>query len=276
MATNNIGKATSGSPFRPPPAVIWNNMVDAGVAFAEGRFDAGSQPPIRPRSTDIIKIFNDSGASRSKGHILRIDGKALTTISDESLWLTGVEPTDDGYFGILKEPVVDQGIAPLQVSGCCFAVVDVSDITHTRATAVAGEYILVSADDGPLEILYAPGSTGEQDCVVRFAAVGGTPTQIISFAIVSSDPTLRSALVEVRQKTFTGLAYGEDPDTNTLTVYDTDGCWLNEPNVDLTGRLGKAVLQFVDAEAEAAHFEYDVPEKYFNVLTLCCANLDCS
>lgn len=100
--------------------------------------------------------------------------------------------------------------------------------------------------------------------------------QIISFAIVSSDPTTRSALVEVRQRTGAGLAYGEDPDTNTLTVYDTDGCWLNEPNVDLTGRLGKAVLQYVDAEAEAAHFDYDVPEKYFNVLNICCANLDCS
>lgn len=252
-------------------------MIDAGQAFADGRFNNGAQPPIRPRSTDIIKVFNDSGGSRVKGQILRIDGKALTTISDESIWLTGVEPTDDGYFGILKEPVVNQGIAQLQVSGCCMAVVDVSDAGHTRAKASAGEYVLISADDGPLEILYAPGSTGEQDCVVRFASVGGSSTQIISFSINSSDPLTRSADVEIRQRSFAGTVYGSTLDDTNVIVYDTDGCYLNEPNVDLTGRLGKAVLMLVDDEAAATHFadSYEVPEKYWNVLSLCCPHFTC-
>lgn len=200
MATNNIGKATSGSPFRPPPAVIWNNMVDAGVAFGDSKFDAGAQPPIRPRSTDIIKIKNDSGGDRSKGQILKIEGKALGTITDESIWLLGIEPTDDCYFGILKEPISDEKLGAIQVSGCCMAKVDISDVDHTRAIALAGEYVLASSDTGPIEILYAPSSTGEQDCVVRFTGAT-TETAVVldaALAVASQSKTgASSALARV-------------------------------------------------------------------------------
>lgn len=108
------------------------------------------------------------------------------------------------------------------------------------------------------------------------ATKSASGAQIISFAIVSSDPTNRSALVEIRQRTFSGTVYGSTLEDSVVTVYDTDGCYLNEPNVDLTGRLGKAVLMFVDAEAEALHFPgYFVPEKYWNVLSLCCPSMVC-
>jgi len=101
-------------------------------------------------------------------------------------------------------------------------------------------------------------------------------SKIISFSIISSDPTLRSAQVEIRQRSFIGTVFGSTLDDTVVTVYDTDGCYLNEPNVDLTGRNGKAVLMYVDSEAEAAHFpDYDVPTQYWNVLSLCCPNVVC-
>ena len=112
----------------------------------------------------------------------------------------------------------------------------------------------------------------------RWTPRGGEDTgaKIISFAIVSSDPTLRSAQVEIRQRTFPGTVYGSTLDDSVVVVYDTDGCYLNEPNVDLTGRLGKAVLMFVDAEAQAAHFPTGtVPQKYWNVISLCCPSIVC-
>ena len=167
------GKASPGSPFKPPAAVIWNNMVDAGRAWADSRLNGGAPNPIRPRETDIIKAKNTSGAARRLGEILRIDGKAIETVTDENKWLLGVEPTDDGYFGILKEPVENNGLASLQVSGCCMALVNVTDADHKRATSAEGEYVLQSGDDGPIEILFAPEGTGEKTCVVRFAGSGG-------------------------------------------------------------------------------------------------------
>lgn len=113
----------------------------------------------------------------------------------------------------------------------------------------------------------------------RWQRVGGSGggMEIISFSINSSDPLTRSADVEIRQRSFAGTVYGSTLDDTNVIVYDTDGCYLNEPNVDLTGRLGKAVLMLVDDEAAATHFadSYEVPEKYWNVLTLCCPHFTC-
>jgi len=180
------GKVSPGDDFNPPPAVIWNNMVDAGRAWADSRLNAGAPNPIRPRETDIIKAKNTSGAARRLGEILRISGKAIETVTDENKWLLGVEPTDDGYFGILKEPAAISGIASLQVSGCCMALVNVTDADHKRATSAVGEYVLQSGDEGPIEILFAPDGTGEKTCVVRFAGGGGSGgTHEIWFTIES-------------------------------------------------------------------------------------------
>ena len=174
MATGNTeGKGSSGAKFRVPPANVWNNMVDAGNAYALSKLDSPGGPPTRPRATDIIKIQNTSGAARRTGEILKIEGKALDTITAEHIWLIGVETTEDCYFGILRKPVADDGIEQLQVSGACLALVDIADVEHTKAKVAVGSYVLESSDSGPLEILYAPETTGEQTCVVRFAGGGG-------------------------------------------------------------------------------------------------------
>lgn len=105
----------------------------------------------------------------------------------------------------------------------------------------------------------------------------GGETQIIAFNIVSSDPDVRSALVDIKQRSFQGQVYGSILVDTVVTVYDTDGCYLNEPNVDLTARRGKAVLMYTDAEAEELHFSSGtVPEKYWMVTSICCPSNDCN
>jgi hypothetical protein len=199
MTPNTTGKASPGSPFRPPPAAIWNNMIDAGQAFANSQQNSGAPNPTRSRPTDIIKILNDSAADRRKGEILKIEGKAIEDITDEHIWLKGVEPTDHCYFGILKEPVADHGIGALQVAGCCMALVDVIDTDHTRARVDAESYVLVSDDEGPLEILYHPDDTGEQQCVIRFVTSNRLRVAIIGSltAPTSSGGTPTTCLVAV-------------------------------------------------------------------------------
>ena len=173
MPANNAGKASPGSPFVPPPAVIWNNMVDAGRAWADGQLNNGAPTPNRPRATDLIRIKNDCGANRERGEILLISGKAITDLAEESIWLLGDTPTANGYFAILKQPIQSGEVGTAQVSGCCLAIVDMLDADHTRAKPSAGEYLLESSTDGPIEIIYSPGLTGEQECVVRFGSSGG-------------------------------------------------------------------------------------------------------
>jgi len=174
MQSNSDGKASPGSPFKPPAARIWNNMIDAGRAWADGRLNRGAPGATRPRETDIIKLKNTSGELRRKGEILKVQGKAITDLTSESIWLLGVEPTDECYFGILKRPVDMNGVEDTHVSGACMALVNIIDADHTRAEAVDGEFVLQSSDSGPIEILYAPDETGEQECAVRFSGSGGS------------------------------------------------------------------------------------------------------
>ncbi len=116
----------------------------------------------------------------------------------------------------------------------------------------------------------------QQRIVVAGGGRGGE-TQIINFQIVSNNPTTRTALVQIEQRAFTGAVYGSDLEDTVVYVYDTDGCYLNEPSVDLTARRGKAVLMYTDDSAAELHFpdDYDPPAKYWCVLSICCPNVAC-
>lgn len=132
---------------------------------------------------------------------------------------------------------------------------------YSNFSAVTGDLVSVILEEGE----YTPVSPGS-----------GGGTQILSFQVVSSDASTREALVLIQQRSFSGGAYGSSLGDTVVTVYDTDGCYLNEPNVDLTGRRGKAVLMYVDTEVEETHFPGGYPPvKYWNVLSLCCPQDRC-
>ena len=111
----------------------------------------------------------------------------------------------------------------------------------------------------------------------QFHGTGGGANWI-RFQIVSSDHTTASALVLIRQRSFTGAAYGSSlADTVIDSVYDTAGCYLNEANVELTGRSGFAMLMLTDSEAIDLHFGgYTGPAWYWMVTGICCPSLDCN
>lgn len=177
MAPTTVGKVSPGDPLRAPPAVIWNGMIDAGLAFAEHQLSSSAPPPTRARSTDLVKLKNSSGDVRRKGEILKIDGKVIERVSDEFLWLDGYEPTLSCRFGILRAPATDGEVVSAQVSGVGMALVLVTDANHTHAYPVGSSYVLRSGNAGPVEIVYAPDGTGELECVVRF--VGGPGVRVV-------------------------------------------------------------------------------------------------
>lgn len=250
MPSNNAGKASPGSPFVPPPAVIWNNMVDAGRAWADSQLSNGAPPPNRPRPTDLIRIKNDCGADRDRGEILLISGKAITDLAEESIWLLGDTPTADGYFAILKEPIQSGDVGTAQVSGCCLATIDVSSTGHTRAKAAAGLYVLESASDGPLEILYSPGTTGEVECVVRFASSGGGgAASLFRFELTANYSSGTSVAATI--KTMAGSTVGTG-----VSLQDPEAIFLGLPS----GSKGYCISQdgsyYAVQAACAAEAEY--------------------
>ncbi len=106
---------------------------------------------------------------------------------------------------------------------------------------------------------------------------GGGDSNAFLFQIVSSDPSIRRALVQIETRTFTGPAFGSTLDDTVVYVYDRMGCLLNEPNVDLTGRWGRAELFIWDSQAYPSWFTAGTePEKIWLVTALCCPQTSCS
>lgn len=259
---NTSRKVTPGDPFRPPPAEIWNNMVDAGQAFASSQLSQGPPRATRSRPTDLLKLKNSSGDVRRKGEILKIDGKVIETVTAEHIWLDGVEPGDDCRFGILKEPAEEDEVVAAQVSGVCMATVNVTDAAHTFASAVEGEYLLQSGSGGQIEILFAPDGTGELECVVRFASAGSRIVGIEIISVDDSDPDDITALCSVTAPC--GRVADED-DYGQITVHDLlMGCLLTESPADLVERKGWATLTTMRADPYC--------EATYQLMDLCCAD----
>jgi hypothetical protein len=243
---NSEGKVSPGQPFSAPKAEIWNSIIDAGNAHRNDRLSNGTPEPTRPRQTDIIKLKNSSGGNRSRGEILRINGKAITNLSGEHIWLIGSEPTATGLIGVLKEPIANGSIGQVQVSGCCMATVGIVDENHTRARPIASQYILESGNDGPLEILYKPSGTGELECVVKFSDVsaiiiqtpsGGIPARVGTavgkanctvFTISDSDVLTSTgttvSVVNIASAAVAGSVYGQAKRAGGRWVIDYEEC----------------------------------------------------
>jgi hypothetical protein len=245
------GKVFPGQPFHPPPAIIWNNMVDAGRAWADGRLNSPPGNPNRSRQTDLIKIKNSTGENRAQGEVLKISGKVIEQVDNEFIWLDGVEPTADCRFGILKHPLLIDEVDTAQVSGVTIAKVNVMSVDHTFADVEDGEYLLQSADEGPLEILFMPDGTdpipegGEtRECVVRFAGGGGggTGAEKILFEIksIARGVGLNCNAMEVEVLNVScGATIVSQGDI--VIVYDELGCVFNGPEHLLLGKRGYAV-----------------------------------
>lgn len=216
-------KASAGQPFRPPPAEVWNGMVAAGDQYRQTLISSTPTQKYKQRQTDIIKVRNDTGADRSAGDVVRISGLVLGDLTAEHPWVKGVAVTTGTPFGIITKPIADGKFGELQVSGACLATVDIQSTSDQFANTVAASYVLESGPAGPLEILYAPASTGEQTCLVVFrsgAAVSSMGKTDGSGMTAASGDTMGSGTVALQYLSGSTLTAGG----GSVTAYN----WSDE------------------------------------------------
>jgi hypothetical protein len=186
QGSNSDGKTSPGQPFAAPKAEIWNGMIDAGNAFRVGRLSVAAPDRSRPRSTDLIKVRNDTGADRERGEVVCFGGFVLTDLEPESIWLKAIATRRGKKFAILKYNVAEDEVVSAQVSGVCLGRVNVTNLAHRAARLPDdGSFVLQSSFSGPVELLWTPEETGEADCVVNirgeslpiFKATSGIPAR---------------------------------------------------------------------------------------------------
>jgi hypothetical protein len=162
------GKRSSGEKFKAPPAQIWNNMVDAGRAWADGQLNSGAPDRSRSRPTDIIKVKNETGANRARGQVVCFNGFILTDLDPDAIWLRGVETIRGRHFAVLKYDVSVDEIVDAQISGVCVGSVNITNIAHRCARLPSnGTHVLQSCFSGPVELLWTPSTTGVRDCAIN-------------------------------------------------------------------------------------------------------------
>lgn len=111
----------------------------------------------------------------------------------------------------------------------------------------------------------------------QFQGGGGGRVTSVRFNIVSSDPTTLSGLAYIIAWDY-GFSKTQIPATiagNTvIEICDPMGCFLNEPNVDLTDRAGVAVYRDADV-VDNCRTGYAPFPGVWEVTSLCCKLLSC-
>ena len=112
---------------------------------------------------------------------------------------------------------------------------------------------------------------------IRPRGGGGSVITNVRFQIVSSDPTTFTGLAEVLAWDY-GFTLTQVPALilgSVIEICDPRACFLNEPNVDLTGRQGTAVYRQGVGSDDICRTGYEPFPGVWEVDGLCCRLLSC-
>ena len=165
--------------------------------------------------TDLVLVENVTEGDLPQGSVVQLGNHLLTEVDSRNPIYEGDVPADPAYlaWAILLQPLPEDEFGPAQMSGVCLALVDVIDVGHSHANAVAGETVLESGISGPIEILTLPDETGEQLLLCRLSVAPPSGTG------------------EAEESIANGAAGDIEPDLGTLT--SPTGSGLSEEMVNI-------------------------------------------
>lgn len=175
MSGDAFKRAQSGASLE-IPAAAWNACLDAAEAHRNGQNGPGGAGNRQFRQADIVLVKNSSGSDVTRFGVLGISGVVFTPTDSlpafqNQVAVTGVTPTTAdhrGKFVVCLDPIANGQIGRAWIAGVCQAQVDVTNVGHQFADVQnANRVTLVSSGWGSARILYAPGGTGAQWCIVR-------------------------------------------------------------------------------------------------------------
>lgn len=205
-------------------AATWNDVLDA-AALAKGsrRTGAGIPDGLEP---GIVRVKNatdedlDRFAALSVAHGIGVaPDKNVLAFQNEPAVLFGRVWSGDGAWVVLQEPVPSGKIGRAMLFGVTPALVDFVDADHEFAEPVQDNAAgaIQSAASGTARILWSPGKTGLQWCLLHVGAGSGA----------AADPSVCPAVVQ----SFSGGVY-------TVDLY-ADGI--------LSSKTGRAQLMLTEA-----------------------------
>jgi hypothetical protein len=254
---DNYKKVQAGDLLR-FPAPVYNKLID----LVQKGPRTGAGDVIRShRSSGILDVHNNSTIDLDVGQILGIGGPLWTTDENEDDFqydpsLTGVEPSVDydtgGKFAVAIEPVPQDTIAPMAVSGVVPVRVYVNSIDDKFCDVVEKETVGADPEADPPELgedcYLGTGSSGAQILWLEDGAVAETIVwAIVRLGVAAGTTTNYYILIQDLDGTETTPFYAKaNPGTiNTVTglledAHTTNGVPDDDPEwtvvlVDPTG-----------------------------------------
>lgn len=203
------------------PATTWNTLVDMANLYRRTQeLGPGLNTRRNQISTDRIKLKNMSGGNLAKGSVLEIGDSLINDPTPTYPWFEGSSPAPDGTRGIAVTlyDALTSKLVECQVSGVCFAQVDINHVQHQWADVDSGSTVLQSHWHGRAEILWREtATTGEQLCLVRLGQMHRGP---IKGVITETGGIASGGSGEVTIKWGSGLASPTSTETAWLTHMD--------------------------------------------------------
>jgi hypothetical protein len=196
-----------GQPLR-IPADDWNRIIDATRAHYE---QMGRPAPVAARGRHHpgaglpgVWVRNDTGSDLPLFGVAGLGSPLITPDQHLAEWqhnpsfsVTAVDAGlhGKGLFVVVLEPLATGAIGRAILHGVTPVRVDVTDEEHGFATVAEGQAALMSAVEGPAQILWRAGGTGEQWALVR---LGIQPfVSPVRFGLVVDDWERNQTVVQV-------------------------------------------------------------------------------
>lgn len=152
-----------------------SSFLNALVAMANAQptpASGGADTMARP--ADTILVLNSTGADLDLGDPAMVIKPAVTAADDEAQFTTNLsleaEATTTegpGSFAVAMQPIADDTIGRMCVSGLCVATVTINHPSHGYCD-ISGTS-LVSANAGAAQIIWQASTSGDQWCVIRLS-----------------------------------------------------------------------------------------------------------
>lgn len=180
-------RASEGQPLR-ISARRWNDAADAGQWFAQSQaLGSSNGRAIGPVNPCLVQVKNDTGGNLASGAVVELSSSLLTTLDRKHVWLSGIiRAGADPVCGVAIEPIYDDAIGTVQVSGVCLASVDIIDADNTHARVVPSSTQLTGDFGGYARILHKPSGTGVKLCVVLLGGFEQTIRKAVATSTITA------------------------------------------------------------------------------------------
>lgn len=252
MAQQQINKVQPGRSIREALRASFINETIETNNWAR-QFKRGGIPRqtiLTPTDTNLVKILNSSGAARSAGEILELNGfpSGMTAIDPAIITLNSAASITPGIakqYVVLLEAVPNAGYGYAQIAGIVRATVNITNSAHRCATVTSSNFKLQSAAFGPVELVYQPsGTSSTAACLVRLPTRWSTTRYkgLMQGALSSGDASKTVDNLEA----IDGIG-GE----TSLTAYNTHG-WAADDNAEVR-------IEYVASDARWEMYQVTCP-----------------